>query len=188
MHSDKVRTRDGASVLAAALQGQTAASMVTAVSCSGSWGGHGNYPTCTGAQLARSQPQCANYRFLMKPYVWVWHDFFLLIMQMTVSTRVSWWWTLQLYRDSEVKKVVSPWSRPQAFLLYWNYPSIHISDAFFSLFKRRKECWIQMMIIFAPLYSYLRIFFEPHKKEKLLDMKNSMELQVLKYTYSWNRL
>jgi len=39
-----------------------------------------------------------------------------------------------------------------------------------------------MTIIFATLHSYYHIFFELHKKEKLLDMKNSSELQVLKYT------
>lgn len=37
-----------------------------------------------------------------------------------------------------------------------------------------------MMIIFATLY--LHIFFDPHEKEKMLDRKNSLELQVLKYT------
>lgn len=38
------------------------------------------------------------------------------------------------------------------------------------------------MIIFATLYSYLHLFFDPHEKEKMLDRKNSLELQVWKYT------
>lgn len=76
MHCGKVRTRRGASVPAAGLQGQTAASRVTTISCSRSRGGHGNLPISTGAQLARSQPQSANYRVLTKSYVWFGHYFF----------------------------------------------------------------------------------------------------------------